>query len=214
MPQQMHIAILCPDPGVSESIQSALAPYPHMTISGFVKPSTHWFHDAMIQDATHCVLAGDTEAPNLAEKTQQLLKSHPQIHAIAVYEEAAPKEMGILLQSGAKAVIPKRYLPSHLAVAIDQTMKDRVYVKTGPDYEPIATDTDTPFEKLSQREKDVLQLISYGYTYQDIADKLDISIKSVETYRSRISQKLELDSRAKMVRYALDVGLLDKNLHV
>jgi DNA-binding NarL/FixJ family response regulator len=60
---------------------------------------------------------------------------------------------------------------------------------------------------LSQREREVLDLVAQGYTNQQIADRLGLSVKTVETYRSRLVEKLGLRSRADLVRYALDSGL-------
>lgn len=61
---------------------------------------------------------------------------------------------------------------------------------------------------LSQREHEVLCLVAQGYMNREIATRLSVSVKSVETYRSRISEKLGLRSRADFVRYALECGLL------
>jgi two-component system response regulator NreC len=60
---------------------------------------------------------------------------------------------------------------------------------------------------LSPREREVLDLIAQGYTNQQIADRLGLSVKTVETYRSRLVEKLGLHSRADLVRYAVDSGL-------
>ena len=59
----------------------------------------------------------------------------------------------------------------------------------------------------SQREGEVLELVAQGYTNQQIADHLGLSVKTVETYRARLVEKLGLQSRAELVRYALDSGL-------
>ena len=62
---------------------------------------------------------------------------------------------------------------------------------------------------LSERERQVLKLLALGYTYRATAEKLNLSEKSVETYRARLIQKLGISSRAGLVRYALLSGLLD-----
>jgi two-component system, NarL family, response regulator NreC len=61
---------------------------------------------------------------------------------------------------------------------------------------------------LGEREREVLQLVAAGYTNQEIGDRINLSVKSVETYRARLMEKLGLHSRAELVRYALDCGLL------
>ena len=66
-----------------------------------------------------------------------------------------------------------------------------------------------PPDNLSEREVDVLRLIALGHTNSEIAQKLYISVRTVETHRGHISQKLLLNSRAELVRYALDHKLVD-----
>lgn len=64
------------------------------------------------------------------------------------------------------------------------------------------------YDLLSNREQEVLRGVAYGYTNREIGEHLGISVKSVETYRYRLSDKLEFGSRADLVRFALDLGLL------
>ncbi len=65
------------------------------------------------------------------------------------------------------------------------------------------------YEDLTRREKEILKLIADGYTNQEIADLLIISVKTVETHRAHILEKLELRTRADLVKYARSQGLLD-----
>jgi two-component system response regulator NreC len=62
--------------------------------------------------------------------------------------------------------------------------------------------------KLSEREWQVLRLLAMGYTNQQIAQRLFLSVKTVETYRSRIADKLGLKTRAELVKFALQHNLL------
>lgn len=64
------------------------------------------------------------------------------------------------------------------------------------------------YDRLSEREKEVLKLTAEGYTNQEIGERLVISPKTVDTYRARIMEKLNLDRRADLVKYALRKGLL------
>jgi DNA-binding NarL/FixJ family response regulator len=65
------------------------------------------------------------------------------------------------------------------------------------------------YDQLSEREREVLKLIALGHTAPEVAEQLGLSPKSVETYRTRMMQKLDLHSRAALVRYALNRGLID-----
>lgn len=63
---------------------------------------------------------------------------------------------------------------------------------------------------LSERERQVLRLVALGYRNSEIADMLYLSVKTVETYKARLMEKLGLRSRAALVRFALDVGILEE----
>jgi two-component system response regulator NreC len=63
-------------------------------------------------------------------------------------------------------------------------------------------------ELLSEREREVLELIALGYTQKEVAQRLRINRKSVETYRGRIATKLNLSSRADMVQFAFAAGVV------
>jgi two-component system, NarL family, response regulator NreC len=67
-----------------------------------------------------------------------------------------------------------------------------------------------PVDELSPREREVLRLLALGYTNQEIAQELVVSVRTVESHRAHVMTKLRADSRAAMVRYALDAGLLDE----
>jgi two-component system, NarL family, response regulator NreC len=72
---------------------------------------------------------------------------------------------------------------------------------------PASTD-EAGLARLSPRERQVLLLLAHGHTHSEIADQLGISIKTVETHRARLGEKLGLKSRADLVRLVLDAGLL------
>jgi two-component system response regulator NreC len=64
-------------------------------------------------------------------------------------------------------------------------------------------------DELSERERDVLRLIALGHTNAEVAEQLYISIRTVESHRAHIQQKLRLTSRAELVRYALEHGMVE-----
>ena len=80
------------------------------------------------------------------------------------------------------------------------------YFASGGDA-PTAKDTDP----LSDREREVLHLLALGNTNQEIAEMLYISVRTAETHRAHIMQKLSLTTRAELVRYAIDTGVLDED---
>jgi two-component system response regulator NreC len=80
-----------------------------------------------------------------------------------------------------------------------------------PDESPQPPSEVDSYGRLSQREREVLRLVALGHTNQEIADQLYLSVKTIETYRARVMNKLHLKSRSALVRYALQRGLLDSD---
>lgn len=114
------------------------------------------------------------------------------------------------ISAGALGYIVKKYAETELLMAIRSVYQGIPFIKTASESELLPKDQAKLAEDstLSERELEVLKYIAYGYTYEEIAKKIFVSVKSVETYRGRIAKKLTLDTRAKMVRYALEIGLL------
>jgi two-component system response regulator NreC len=69
----------------------------------------------------------------------------------------------------------------------------------------------SPIENLSQREREVLVLVAKGHTNQAVADRLSLSVKTIESYRARLMAKLGLQNRAQLTRFAIEMGLLQSN---
>jgi DNA-binding NarL/FixJ family response regulator len=125
------------------------------------------------------------------------------------------------LQEGTSGYVLKKAADVELLSAIRAVMRGEVYIHpamTRPllgDVMPESTlakaSTGEEFwATLSDREQEVLQLVSLGYTNREIADRLSLSVKTVETYRARGMDKLQLRSRAALVRFALANDLMDK----
>jgi two-component system response regulator NreC len=122
------------------------------------------------------------------------------------------------LKAGALGYIPKKAAESELISAIRAVHRGEIYLYPSM-VKPLVEEAiygktihdELPFdsyELLSQREKEVLRLIAQGYTNQEIAERLFLSVKTVETYKARMMEKLSITSRAELVRYALQRGLL------
>lgn len=110
--------------------------------------------------------------------------------------------------AGADGYLVKRSPEEHLVGAIRAVMSDKRFVDPSLDASLAEADAeDRP--SLSRRERQVLEQVARGHTNKEVATVLDVSVKSVETYRSRVLEKLGLKSRAELVQYAIDNGLLD-----
>jgi two-component system response regulator NreC len=114
------------------------------------------------------------------------------------------------LDAGASGYVVKSVADDELLDAIRTVYRGFSYLT--PEAVAVLLDdrlaTHAPEEILSEREIEVLRRVAYGYTNSEIGDQLFLSPKTVDTYRRRVMQKLELDSRADLVDYALKHGLL------
>ena len=122
-----------------------------------------------------------------------------------------------MLQAGADSYVPKKAADTELLDAIRATHRGEHFIHSSMTTGLITLARHGQTTKavkssnadvLSQREKEVLRLLAMGHTNQEIADIMYLSIKTVETYRTRLKRKLGLTGRAELVRYAIQVGLL------
>jgi len=119
-----------------------------------------------------------------------------------------------LIKAGAAGVVFKRADVSELELAIKTVGRGDIYVDPALMSRIVTQEKLEPGRAklrtlaLSERERQVLTFIASGYTHKDIAERLHISVKTVETYRYRIVEKTGLRSRAELVKYALLHGLL------
>jgi two-component system response regulator NreC len=121
------------------------------------------------------------------------------------------------LSQGAAGYVLKQAVDQELLSAIRATMRGEVYIHpamTRALLDQMVSTAHPPEARmeaaLSEREREVLLWVARGYTNQEISDQLALSVKTVETYRSRATSKLGLKSRAALVRYAQQQGWLNE----
>jgi DNA-binding NarL/FixJ family response regulator len=108
-----------------------------------------------------------------------------------------------LMDSGADGCLLKRSAPTDLIAAIRKTLV------SGRHFDPafaVQLNGNTAAASLSERERRVLKLVARGYTSKEIAAKLELSIRTIETYKTRSMRKLNLRTRADVVRYGVERG--------
>ena len=102
---------------------------------------------------------------------------------------------------GAQGYVVKDAADEELASAIDTVLADRIYVHPTLAARLVLRE---PEDDLTDREREILRLIALGYTNQEIAGQLYLSVRTIEAHRRHILDKLRLSTRADLVRYALD----------
>ena len=113
--------------------------------------------------------------------------------------------------AGAVGYVVKTAADSELLTAIRAVYEGRLFISLPSENSENLLQADVanaPHNTLSDREQQVLQFLAEGHTNKEIGVKLDLSVKTIETYRARLAAKLHLRTRADIVRYALEMGLL------
>lgn len=128
-----------------------------------------------------------------------------------------PAYLRSVLKAGGSGYLVKRAADTELLAAIRAVHQGRSYIDVSLgqgvlqrilDEDPAGDPDAPPLAVLSDRERQVLELVAMGHTHKEVAKQLSVSVKTVETYRLRISEKLGLRSRAELVRYAINLRLL------
>lgn len=140
----------------------------------------------------------------------RIREAFPQVRILVLTMHDDPAYLQAALAAGVQGYLVKKVADTELIGAIRAVYEGRlvVDVESRPSTPPPTADSAGP--KLSARERLVLQRVAEGMTNQQIADQLDLSVKSIESYRSRLMKKLGLTSRAEIYNFALLAGLLEQ----
>lgn len=163
----------------------------------------------------HIVLM-DISMPDIngAHATRRLKGLFPTIKVLALTAHEDSSYLRHMLEAGASGFLLKRAAADQLIQAIHVVAANDRYIdptfagKVLSNFMRPASKPKTEGDQLSEREAEVLRLTAWGFGNKEIAAQLGISVKTVETYRARLSEKLQLTSRTEIVRYAIRQGWL------
>ncbi|MDP9304615.1 MAG: response regulator transcription factor [Actinomycetota bacterium] len=141
----------------------------------------------------------------------ELRKVAPEARVIMLSMQTSSSSIRQALISGAAGYVAKHASETDLLDAIRRVAAGSRYVDPELGGDLVVSDAAALTEPISERERDVLVLLTLGYTNQEIAAMLFISVRTVETHRAHIMQKLDLKTRAELVLYALAKGLIGPN---
>jgi DNA-binding NarL/FixJ family response regulator len=143
-----------------------------------------------------------------------LLHEHEGVKVLVLSMEDDPRYVRQAFSAGARGYILKEAADTEVVAAIREVARGGRYVHPELGARLIAAESEelrrAEENPLSEREQEVLRLLALGHTNQEIAKRLYISVRTAETHRAHIMQKLRLTTRAELVRYALAQGLLDE----
>jgi len=163
------------------------------------------------------VLVLDLSMPDLdgIAVTRKIKPQFPNLHILILTLHEDEALLKAALKAGASGYILKRAAEAELISAIHTILRGDLYVDPSM-VRRLLTDEALPSvpstqstEMLTPREIDVLKLIVQGYTNRQIGEELSISIRTAESHRANLSEKLGLHSRVELVRYAREHGLIE-----
>jgi DNA-binding NarL/FixJ family response regulator len=162
----------------------------------------------------------DLSMPRMSgmEAIREIKRRYPGTRIIALTVHKTEEYLHTTLQAGADGYVLKDATHDELVLAIKNVMKGKSYLSPGVSEKVIEgylerkenIIPDSPWETLSQREREVLKLIAEGYKNKEIAEDLCISLKTVEKHRANLMKKLDLHNAAALTVYAMQKGLVNK----
>jgi two-component system response regulator NreC len=154
----------------------------------------------------------DLEMPGMGglEGVARLRERHPELPVLVLSMHDEPEEVRRAFEAGASGYVLKTAADEELVRAIRAVAAGERYLhpSLGATMAQPAKPRG-PIDELSPREREVLRLLALGYTNQEIAAELVVSVRTVESHRAHVMMKLRAGSRADMVRQALEAGLLE-----
>ena len=157
----------------------------------------------------------DLELPQLngLEATAAITKAYPNVHVVILSMHTDQQSVIEGLQAGASGYLPKSATNHELQQAIEVVMQGQTYISPSVSHHlaNYIRQDNIPSKQspLTARQEEILKLISNGYATKEIAQQLNISIKTVEAHRANIMERLEIYDVAGLVRYALKTGLIE-----
>ncbi len=179
------------------------------TVSETVEAVTRMLPDVATVDLT---MPGGTGI----KLVETLTKVAPQTRLLVLTMHDDPAYFRLAIAAGAAGYVMKKSADTELLTAIRTVAGGRSFAQvelaTGPLVRTPTPGTNAQevLDQLSEREREVFHLVAHGHTNQAIADKLFLSVKTVESYRARLMTKLGLKSRAELTQMALELGLLSQ----
>ena len=148
---------------------------------------------------------------NGLDAAREVHRKSPKTRVILLTRHDEDQYVTEALRSGVRGYVLKSQAANDLVQAIQQVHRGQVYLSPGVSravVDAYLTKAQVPVEPLTTRERQVLQLVAEGKTTKDIATLLGISVKTAESHRTRLMQKLDIHETASLVRYAIRRGFV------
>lgn len=212
---KIKVLLVDDHPVVREGVRTSLSSFEHIDVVGCAGDG----EEALLQakELLPDVILMDISMPNMngLEATRRLHKAVPRSRILILTMHDNKEYILQIIKSGAKGYVLKDIYPADLVRAIEAVNGGEAY------FSPVVNRVilneymhdgngldDSHIPELSQREREVLSLIAEGHTNRTIANRLFVSIRTVETHRERIMRKLNIHSAAGLTKFAISKGMV------
>jgi two-component system NarL family response regulator len=203
----VRVVIVDDHPLVAEGIEALLETYPDLEVVGTLRNGIEAVNE--VQRLAPDVMLLDLNMPKVGgiAATEMILERRPQTRILILSMHDSPEYISAALSHGAMGYVLKDVPTEEIKVAIDTVMRGERYLCTGAEA-ALAPATADGREPLTLREQTILLMVAEGRSNKEVAQALDISVRTVETHRKNIKRKLGISSTAGLTRYALEHGVL------
>lgn len=173
---------------------------------------------AKVEQLLPDVVVMDISMPllNGLEATRQIRELFPEVQVVILTVHTNEEYIYQILRAGASGYVVKRAAPNELMLAIQAAYRGETFLSPSvsrrvvEDYiqQAEAAMGEDSYDRLTSREREVLQLVAEGFTSRDIAGMLHISVKTVEAHRAHLMDKLDIHSTAELTQYAIHKGVI------
>jgi two-component system, NarL family, response regulator NreC len=164
------------------------------------------------------IIIMDINMPKLGglETTVEIKKLYPHIKVLVLTQYEDREYISRFLKAGVSGYLLKKAVGSDLITALKTIAQGQLYLYSSIASEVVAgylqgekhTESENPYDRLSDREKQVLKLVAEEHTHKEVADMLNISAKTVIAHQTNIGEKLGIHTRAGLVKFAIQKGII------
>lgn len=213
MTDKIHVLIADDHAIVRQGLRQILSETDDLIVTGEAGDGTEALQLARQQPWDVFLLDVSMPNRNGIDTLKQLKKEFPRLPVLILSMHPEEQYAVRALKAGASGYLTKQSAPEQLVTAIRQVAGGKKYVSpavTQQLVEALSDDNEKlPHERITDREYQVLVMISAGNTLTQIAEKLNLGVATVSTYRARLLEKMALKSTAELIRYGLENGLAD-----
>jgi DNA-binding NarL/FixJ family response regulator len=200
---------------VRASLRSLLTDNPNIQVVGEANDGRQAV--ALVGEQRPNLVLMDISMPGLngLEATRQIAKAHPDVRVIVLSMHATDQHVLRALRAGASGYVLKGSLPRELELAIESVARGEIFLSPAISRHVIegylsqsAEKSADPLEHLTPRQREILQLIAEGKSSKQIAQLLKASVKTIESHRASLMERLDIHDVAGLVRYAIRLGLV------